>query len=1051
MARFPLVRQFDHPALEAEVQAFWQEARVFERSTEDRPGAPTFTFYEGPPTANGRPGIHHVMARAIKDIFCRYKTLKGFRVDRKAGWDTHGLPVEIEVEKELGLKSRADIEAYGIARYNAACRASVQRYTALWDRMTAQMGYWVDLEHPYVTFHNEYIESVWWLLRRLWDKGLLYQGYKIQWYSPGSGTVLSSHEVSLGYKEVQDPSVYVRFPVHGEADTAFLAWTTTPWTLPSNTALAVGAEIPYVKVRLEDSTYLILAERRLDVLKQDAEVVARMTGADLVGRRYDPPFDGFRNECGPEAAWRVVAADFVTDTDGTGVAHEAPAFGADDYNAVVLGEGMPLFNPVRPDGTFERDFGDAKVEGLSFKEADRVIIRDLRARGLLFREESYLHNYPHDWRKGTPLMQYPVESYFVRTTQYRDRLVELNQTIRWQPEGVGEGRFGEWLRGNVDWALSRRRYWGTPLPVWKSDGSDHAECIGSIAELTEKVGGTIPPEAVNPDTGALDLHRPYVDALTWPDPTTPGATMRRVPDLIDVWFDSGAMPFAQWHYPFENEQAFREHFPADFIAEAVDQTRGWFYTLHAIATLVEDSVAYKSVFVNGLLLDEKGEKMSKSKGNTVDPFAVMDRFGADVVRWAMMADAPPWESVRFSERRLEETRRKFFGTLENVYTFFATYANLDGFEAKGDVDAVALPPRADLDRWILSRLAATTETVEAALEDLNPTKAARAVEAFVDDLSNWYLRRSRRRFWKSDDPADKQAAYRTVHTCLRTVAVLMSPVAPFFADWLHRALGGDDSVHLAAFPEAGARDLDLERRMDLARSLASLVLGLRQEAGIGVRQPLPRAVVAGVDAAALAAVREVALDEVNLKALDVADEDAAFARRSAAANFRVLGKKAGPRMKAAAERIRAMTGAEIAAFVREGAITLDLPDGPLALSAEDVVVTTEGVEGWGVASEGGLTVALDTALTPALVAEGLARETVNRLQNLRKSAGLDVADRIHVRYAATPTLAAALESHAAYVRNETLALTFAPDLSETDPAEPFDLLGETLRVALVRA
>jgi isoleucyl-tRNA synthetase len=809
MPRYPDARGFRHPDEEARILAFWEEHGVFEESLRLREGAPPFVFFEGPPTANGKPGIHHVMARTIKDLFCRYRTMKGFRVDRKAGWDTHGLPVEIEVEKELGLEGRHQVEAYGIAAYNEACRTSVLRYKDLWDDVTRKMGYWVDLSDPYITFENRYIESVWHLLRRISERrtpegeSFLYRGYKIQWYSPGSGTVLSSHEVSLGYKEVQDPSVYVRFPLADEPGTAFLAWTTTPWTLPSNTALAVGEKIAYVKVRraTEDGghEHLILAKDLLHVLKEEAEVVAEMTGRDLLGTRYRPPFPYFEGDEGTEAAWRVVPADFVTTADGTGIVHMAPAFGADDF-AVGRREGLPLFNPVAPDGTFTEKV--PLVAGQWFKDADRALARDLRERGLLFRHETYLHNYPHDWRKGTPLMSYPVESWFIRTTAIRDRMVELNRTINWQPEGIGEGRFGQWLENNVDWAISRMRFWGTPLPIWVNDQDpEDVVVVGSVEDLRQRAGGDFPPEALHPETGELDLHRPYVDAVTFPAPN--GGTYRRVPDLLDVWFDSGAMPFAQWHYPFENEEVFQRNFPADFIAEGVDQTRGWFYTLHAIGALVEDSVAYRNVVVNGLVLDAEGEKMSKSKGNTVDPFAALAQHGADPVRWTMMSASAPWENLRYSDRAVEETSRKLFATVTNTYTFFATYAELDGF-AYDPAATVPLAERAELDRWIVSRLNATAAEADAALDAYHPTQAARAVEAFVDDLSNWYVRRSRRRFWKSGDDRDKRAAYETVYECLRAVAGLMAPLAPFYAEWLYRALGapqhGPTSVHLTDFP-----------------------------------------------------------------------------------------------------------------------------------------------------------------------------------------------------------------------------------------------------------
>lgn len=1029
------------PERETERLAWWLENRTFERSV-DRPDAPTFTFYEGPPTANGRPGIHHVMGRTVKDAFCRYKTLKGFRVERKAGWDTHGLPVEIEVEKALGLEGRHQVEDYGIARYNAACRRSVLKYKDLWDTLTQRMGYWVDLDAPYVTFENDYVESVWHLLKRLFDKGLLYQGYKIQWYSPANGTVLSSHEVSLGYKEVQDPSIYVKARVAGEENTFLLAWTTTPWTTPSNTLMAVGTDIDYVTAELaETGERLILARERLSVLG-DAEyrIVGERKGRELIGMRYHPMFNWFERAEGADRAWRVVAADYVTTSDGTGVVHSAPAFGADDY-ATGQAHDMPLFNPVEPDGTFSPHV--PLVGGMWFKDADKPLARDLRDRGLLFRHETYLHNYPHDWRKGTPLLSYPVKSWFVRTTDFKDRLVELNETIGWHPPGVGTGRMGEWLRGNVDWALSRSRYWGTPLPIWQSDRDPtRVECVGSVEELREKVGGAFPPDALN--EGELDLHRPYVDHLTWPDPE--GGTMRRVPDLIDVWFDSGAMPFAQHHYPFENEDRFRQNFPADFIAEGVDQTRGWFYTLHAIAVLLEDSVAYRNVVVNGLVLDAQGEKMSKSKGNAVDPFATLDAYGADVVRWYMMSNAPPWENLRFDEKGLRETRSKFFGTLENVYAFLATYSELDRPDWS---QAPELSERPELDRWIVSRLHGLYAQCDAALDAYNPTQAARAAEAFADELSNWYLRRSRRRFWKGEGDADKQAAYHTVHTCLLGLAHVISPIAPFFADELYGHLTsvvpGDvpASVHLSRFPhaDASARDLDLERRMGLARTVSSLVLRLRNEAQIGVRQPLGRILVvedAGAARSDVEAVRGVILDEVNVKAIEYVDSGSDFVSRSVTPNFRILGKRLGAGMKAAAARIKAMTEGEIDEYVAGGSVTLDLDGGTMLVLGEgELVVASQGVEGWLVASEGGVTVALDTARTPELVAEGLARETVNRIQNLRKDAGLDVSDRIALHLATdADELGAALDAHRAYVYGETLA-------TATETEDPGDAVVRT--------
>ncbi len=1088
MPTYPDARGFDHAAAEQETLRWWDEHAVFAQSLKLREEAEPFVFYEGPPTANGKPGIHHVMARTIKDLVCRYRTMKGYRVARKAGWDTHGLPVEIEVEKALGLEGRHQVEEYGIAEYNAACRESVLRYKDLWDDLTRRMGYWVDLSDPYVTFETDYTESVWWLLKTISEKKtdagepFLYRGYKIQWYSPGSGTVLSSHEVALGYQEVQDPSVTVRFPVEGEPDTYFLAWTTTPWTLVSNAALAVGEDIAYVKVRVgraeagksgsgddakgdKEEEFLYLAESLVSILDGEAEVIERMSGRDLVGKTYRPVFDTFAGH--PEAgrAWRVVAADFVSTDDGTGIVHLAPAFGADDF-AVGQREGLPLFNPITAEGRFT----DAVplVAGQWFKDADKALARDLRARGLLYRHETVLHSYPHDWRKGTPLMSYPVESWFIRTTAIKDRLVELNRTVHWQPEGIGTGRFGQWLEGNVDWALSRMRYWGTPLPVWVNDRDEgDYVVIGSVAELRERAGLS--------EDEALDLHRPFVDEIMWPAPG--GGTYRRVPDLVDVWFDSGAMPFAQWHYPFENQDKFEESFPADFIAEGVDQTRGWFYTLHAIAVLVRDSVAYRNVVVNGLVLDEHGEKMSKSKGNTVDPFETIARHGADPVRWTLMSASAPWESVRYSDRAVEETRRKLFSTVTNTYSFFATYANLDGF-AYDPADTVPLAERTELDRWVLSRLNTTAVEVDAAFDAYHPTQAARAVETFVDDLSNWYLRRSRRRFWdkvggsgsevrrEKPTPSDlqpqtsKRAAYETVYECLTTLAKLMAPLAPFYAEWLFQALRADDaplSVHLADFPVAdeAAVDAALEERMALARTVASVTLALRNEAGINVRQPLGALAVvtgaAGVDEAVLRSVEAVVLDEVNVKRLDAVASGSALVAKSAKPNFKTLGRRLGPKMKAANAAVRALGTEAITRFEQEGTLTLELDGDPVTFGPEDLEVVSEGIEGHLVGQEGAVTVALDTAITETLRSEGLAREFVNRVQNLRKAAGFAVSDRIRVTFSASGAVADAVRTHADTIRNETLAetLRLAEDPSG-EAVESFEIADEAVEIGIQR-
>lgn len=1056
MSRFKELKLVDHPSLELEILKEWQDQDVFAQSIKAREGAPAFTFYEGPPTANGRPGIHHVMGRTIKDAFCRYKTMKGFQVARKAGWDTHGLPVEIEVEKELGLEGRHQVEEYGIERYNRACRESVLRYKDLWDEVTTRIGFWVNLDDPYVTFRSSYIESVWWLLKQIYEKDLLYQGHKIQWYSPGSGTVLSSHEVSLGYKEVQDPSIYTRFRMKGQENVYLLAWTTTPWTTISNVALAVGSRIDYVRIRLTSEDIgehdLILAEARLSVIKEEYEIVERMSGEDLVGKRYEPLFDYFLDH--PEAgqAWRIVPADYVSTEDGTGIVHTAPAFGAEDFETAQK-QGLPMINPVLPDGTFGEDVGI--VAGMWFKDADKVVSRDLRDRGLMYRHETYLHNYPHDWRKGTPLMSYPVDSWFIRTTAIKDRLIELNDTINWQPKGIGTGRFGDWLVNNVDWALSRRRYWGTPLPIWESDaeGSDYREVIGSIAELRAKCGDQIPA-----DDEEVDLHRPFVDDLTWPAPD--GGTMRRVEDLIDVWFDSGAMPFAQWHYPFENKELFERNFPADFIAEGVDQTRGWFYTLHAIGALVMDSVAYKNVVVNGLVLDEKGEKMSKSKGNAVDPFATIAEHGADVVRWYMMSNAPPWENLKFSERGLSETQRKFFGTLANVYSFFATYANIDGFTgSEAAIDGVSRP---EMDRWILSRLARTVEQVDEAFDAYNPTKAARAVEQFVDEMSNWYIRRNRRRFWSArtgtgSDDVSKLSAYQTVAHCLWTVAGLMAPIAPFYSDWLYQALGGEHaSLHLERFPESDtdAIDADLEHRMDLARTISSVTLALRNQSAINVRQPLASVMVVtgvGVEEEVVEQVRDIILSEVNVKEIRYVHGTSSVVTRQAKPNFKALGKRLGPLMKPVGAFIRGMTSEDIDTYMAEGRVAVPVDGDEVVLAGDDIEIVSEGIEGWLVGQEGAVTVALDVTRTPELIAEGLAREVVNRVQNLRKRADFDVTDRVRVQYRASDEMAAAIDRFAERVRNETLAVELqAAHRPEGDLSDDFEIESHTITIAVSR-
>lgn len=1048
--RFKEVKQVDYPSLEKEILRWWEDNRIFEQSLESREDGLPFTFYEGPPTANGKPGIHHVMARTVKDLFCRYKTLKGFRVVRKAGWDTHGLPVEIEVEKELGLKGRHEVESYGIAEYNAKCRASVLKYKDQWDQLTQRMGYWVDLTDPYITFDNRYIESCWWALKTLHEKDFLYKGHKIQWYSPGNGTVLSSHEVSLGYKEVQDPSVFIQFQLAEAPDTFFVAWTTTPWTLPSNLLLAVHPDFDYVLIRphqLEGRHLILAAALAPSVVEGGYDVIKTVKGRDLIGKTYIPLFPYAEKEIRRDQAWRVVEARFVTLEDGTGIVHMAPAFGADDHE-VGMREGVPLFNPITRDGTFQD--GMDLIGGKWFKDADKDIIRHLKERGLLYKHLTFLHNYPHDWRKGTPLMSYPVESWFIRTTAVRDRMVALNKTIQWKPASTGTGRFGTWLENNVDWAISRQRYWGTPLPIWVNDQNpDDMVCVGSLAELRKLAG-------LKPDKD-IDLHRPMIDTITWK--AKDGGTMRRIPDLLDVWFDSGAMPFAQWHYPFEGKDVFKGAFPADFIAEGVDQTRGWFYTLHALATMLFDDVAYRNVVSNGLVLDAKGEKMSKSKGNTVDPFRILQDHGADSTRWYMISNSAPWENLKFNEETLKETQRRFFNTVVNTYSFFALYANIDGFRYSGS--AIPVADRTEMDRWILSRLNTTVKRVDLQYEDYEATKACREIEAFVEELSNWYVRRNRRRFWKEGRSTDKSAAYQTLYECLLAVSKLMSPVAPFLGEWLFQRLtavvGGEEkSVHLAYFPAVEETSIDpaLEYRMELARRITSVVLRIRNKVGINVRQPLPRIILPMArkqDRAAVEAVRDIVLDEVNVKAIDFVNDDSGIVHKNGKPNFPVLGKKAGRHMKALAAAIAALDSAALTAFETEGSLAVVVEGETFTLEPEDLLVSRIGISGWQVESEDGLTVALDTQLTDTLIAEGLARELVNRIQNMRKEADFEVTDRIDVFFEGDETLKRALESQEEYICGETLAVHLSFTTPQTyDFRKEWDISGYPCIITITR-
>ena len=1015
---FKEIKSLSYPNAEIDILKEWKEKQVFEKSISSRNEGIPFNFYEGPPTANGKPGIHHVMARTVKDLFCRYKTLKGYKVERKAGWDTHGLPVEIEVEKALGLTGRSQVEEYGIAKYNAECRSSVLKYKDLWDELTDRMGYWVDQDKPYITFENNYIESVWWALSELYKKGLLYKGYKIQWYSPGNGTVLSSHEVSLGYKNTQDPSIYVMFPKPDEEETYYLAWTTTPWTTISNMALTINPELDYVKLAHHHKNYIVAKGCIERVFGEEVIILDEFKGTELLGNRYLPIFDYARQEFNKEQAWKIIPASYVTIDDGTGIVHTAPAYGADDYDACAKAQ-IPMFNPIDRDGCFTEQVPE--FSGQWFKEADKGIAKAIKEKGLMFRHETYEHNYPFDWRKGTPLMSYPVESWFIKTTAVKDRMVELNKTINWKPSSTGTGRFGTWLENNVDWAISRQRYWGTPLPIWQSDKNpDVFECIGSVSELKMKAG--------IPEDTELDLHRPYIDELTWPAPG--GGTMRRVPDLLDVWFDSGSMPFAQWHYPMETQAEFKDRFPADFIAEGVDQTRGWFYTLHALGTMLFDQVAYKNVVSNGLVLDKNGEKMSKSKGNTVDPFVILKTYGADTTRWYMMSNSSPWDNLKFSEDGLKETQRKFFNTLVNTYSFFAMYANIDEFNA--NTAHIPVPDRPEIDRWIISRLNTTIKQVEQYFDEYEPTRAAREMETFVEELSNWYVRRNRRRFWKSGATLDKTAAYQTLHQCLLSMSQLMSPIAPFLSEWMYQRLtndlvGFEESVHLSFFPtvEETAIIPALEHKMERARLISAIVLRIRNQIDLNVRQPLARIILPikdEVERDAILSVQHIILEEVNVKEIQFVDDDSGIVHKTAKPNYPLLGKKLGPNMKAVAGQVQSFSTEQISDFERLGQVTVRLDDGTqIVLVEKEIDIIRTGLEGWQVESEAGLSVAVDTELSEELQKEGLAREFVNRVQNMRKEANFDVTDRIATGVQANEKLAAAISYMAKYIQQETLS------------------------------
>lgn len=1058
MATFPPYDdELNFPALEERILEFWDASGAFERTLAQRleEGAPWFSFYEGPPTANGAPGIHHMMARTVKDAICRYKTMRGYYVRRQAGWDTHGLPVEIAASKELGLLTRNDILGYGIDRFNRYCRELVERHITMeggWRYLTRRMGFWVDLDAAYMTCSNEYIESVWWSLKQLFDRGLIVQGFKVVPQSPTIETPLSSHELSLGYRTVRDPSVYlivrVVKPSHPALEgAALLVWTTTPWTLFGNVALAVHPELNYavVTVRSTKKTehtarFVLLASRIEAVFDRSWEVTVETTlpGIALVGTRYEQIFDDIALDLDAYPnALSVLPGEFVTTEEGTGIVHLAPAFGQDDFE-MMQRFNLPMPVPVTPNGHFTdavRQFAGRAIKTFTYPDgsieegADRDIVAALKARGKVLKATfDYEHTYPHCWRTGNPIMYYARQSWFIRSPEYRDRMIELNRTIRWQPPEIGSGRFGNWLEEVKDWALSRDRFWGTPLPIWVSDDGD-AFAIGSIAELLEGFieqpgGGRVPAAAV---ASELDLHRPFVDRIVF---ERNGRIYRRVQDVIDVWYDSGAMPFAQFHYPFDNRELFERSFPADFIAEGIDQTRGWFYTLHNLATALFDQPAFRSVVVNELVLDSAGQKMSKSRGNTVDPFAMMQRYGADAVRWYMVASNPPWKPLRFNESDIASTvLADFFRALTNTYSFFALYANVDGFS--GTEPVVPVADRPEIDRWVLSALHTLRTRYCEEMDRYDITRAARLVQDFVRrDVSNWYVRRNRRRFWKGERDADKRAAYQTLYEVVRTVSMLIAPIAPFLAEDLYQRLRRESdplSVHMERVEpgDPSLWDETLERRMALAQQIVYLVRSLRERARIRTRQPLRRILIPPLSSEQRRDIEHVApliAEEVNVKSIEFLDDEAAIVRRTAKPNFRTLGKRFGKDVQRVAAAIRTLSPAEIRTLLAECHLALELDNVSATVTLEDVEIVSEDIEGWLVASEGSVTVALDTEITPELRAEGIAREVVNRIQNLRKMSGLHVTDRIRLAIEAPDQIRSSLEQMRQYVMDETLAV-----------------------------
>ena len=1099
-------KQLNLTQIGQDVRRYWEENEIFEKGQKLAEGHPAYVFYDGPPSANGKPGIHHVMARTIKDVFCRYKAQKGYFVDRKAGWDTHGLPVELGVEKNLGITKEDIGKKISVDDYNRACREEVMKYKELWDELTRVMGYWVDLKNPYITFNNEYIETLWFLLKKLYDKGLLYKGYTIQPYSPAAGTGLSSHELNMPgcYRDVKDTTCVAMFKLCDQADTYAIAWTTTPWTLPSNTALCVGPNIDYVTIETthpykETPCRIIMAKALVGSMFPEGKcpeykIVSECKGTALEGLRYEQLIPWVKpKEVSDKGSFRIILGDYVTTEDGTGIVHIAPTFGADDARVAKKagigdlllfdrdGKQLPMvdkrgrFAPIEdldPEwvkanmntelygqyaGKFVKNAYDP-TKGEKDMSLDVELVIMLKEQGKLFKSEKHTHSYPHCWRTDKPVLYYPLDSWFIRTTALKDRMIELNKTINWKPEATGSGRFGNWLENIVDWNLSRSRYWGTPLPIWRTEDGKEEKCIGSVKELREEIdkamaaGLMTSNPYVSEDYTQFDLHRPYIDDVVLVSDS--GKPMHREPDLIDVWFDSGAMPYAQIHYMGEPLKA--TEFPADFIAEGVDQTRGWFYTLHAIGTMCFDSVAFKNVISNGLVLDKNGNKMSKRLGNAVDPFETLGKYGPDATRWYMITNSQPWDNLKFDVEGVDEVRRKLFGTLYNTYSFFALYANLDGFDySQKDLD---IKERPEIDRWILSELNTLVKTVGEAMEDYEPTRAGRAIGTFVDAyLSNWYVRLCRRRFWKGDMTADKVSAYQTLYTCLETLSRLMAPIAPFFSERLFLDLNAVarrydvESVHHLGFPEYHAEMVDkaLEERMQLAQKVCSMVLGLRKKSNLRVRQPLQKIVIPVRDEAMrgqIEKVQHLICSELNVKEIEFLAADNDLLVKKIKPNFKTLGPRYGKVMKALGAAIMAFDQKQINALEADGRCVVSVDGTDCEVFTSDVEIATQDIPGWVVANDGSLTVALDIQLTPELIDEGIARELVNRIQNIRKEQ-FDVTDRI-VIVLQNSEWNAAIERHRDYVCAETLctSLSFASDVADGQPIEIIDGKGTVISI-----